>query len=339
MRRLRAVGPVVFAATLVLVYGLAAGLAYGAIYLAQVIGPWHFVREDLAGLPLVDAVLGYLAWLASLPPDEAMAAISQLTSDPESVIVAENREALTGGLWLRFFAIWLVATAVGAVAAWTIIRWLARSYAARRASDQMLIIDVIMLILGLSLFVTLAMVNWIYAAGALAGLVGYKVVTSWGLRRRRRAAPAPAPRTLLLLRVFGFDRRTQQLLDDLGRRWRYLGPIQLIGSTDLAYATIEPREFFEFLSGRLSHAFIKDEADLESRLSQAGSLPDPDGMFRIEDFFGHDDTWRITVSRLARDASAVLMDLRGFSPTNQGCIFEIEELIAAVSRPSRGASG
>jgi hypothetical protein len=191
-------------------------------------------------------------------------------------------------------------------------------------------IDVIMLILGLSFFVILFAANWVYAAGALAGVAGYKLVTIWCLRRRRDAAPASEPHTLLLLRVFGFDRRTQQLLDDLGRRWRYLGPIQLIGGTDLAYATIEPHEFFEFLNGRLSRAFIKDEEDLATRLSANVSAPDPDGLFRVEDFFCHDDTWRVTVSRLARDATAVLMDLRGFSPAHRGCIYEIEELIATV---------
>jgi CubicO group peptidase (beta-lactamase class C family) len=58
--------------------------------------------------------------------------------------------------------------------------------------------------------------------------------------RRRRSAPMAAPRTLLLLRVFGFDKRTQRRLDDLGQRWRYLGPIRLIGGADLAYATLEP---------------------------------------------------------------------------------------------------
>ena len=39
----------------------------------------------------------------------------------------------------------------------------------------------------------------------------------------------------------------------------------------------------------------------------------------------------MTVSRLAREADAVLMDLRGFTPTNRGCIFEIEQLIASIS--------
>jgi hypothetical protein len=39
----------------------------------------------------------------------------------------------------------------------------------------------------------------------------------------------------------------------------------------------------------------------------------------------------MTVSRLAREAGAVLMVLRGFTPANRGCVFEIEQLIASVS--------
>jgi hypothetical protein len=38
----------------------------------------------------------------------------------------------------------------------------------------------------------------------------------------------------------------------------------------------------------------------------------------------------MTVSRLACKAHAVLMDLRGFTSKNRGCIFEIEQLIASV---------
>jgi hypothetical protein len=161
--------------------------------------------------------------------------------------------------------------------------------------------------------------------------MAYKLVAHWGLRHHRRSSLLGTPRTLLLLRVFGFERRTQRLLEDLGRCWRYLGPIRLIGGTDLADATIEPHEFFEFLNGRLSRAFIKGRDDLESRLSERTPAPDPDGLFRIEDFFCHEATWRMTVARLARDADAVLMDLRGFTPANRGCIFEIEQLIASVA--------
>jgi hypothetical protein len=181
-------------------------------------------------------------------------------------------------------------------------------------------------------FVTqLAAFGGVVAAAAPAGFAGYKLFVHWGLRRRRRSASPSAPRRLLLLRAFGFDKRTQRLLDDLGQRWRYLGPIRLIAGADLAYATLEPHEFVAFLGGRLTRAFIKDSGDLEHRLSETTSLPDPDGFYRVEDFFCHDDTWRMTVSRLARNAHAVLMDLRGFGPAHRGCIFEIEELVASVA--------
>jgi hypothetical protein len=327
VRRLRAVGPIVFAAVLLLLYGVLIGLAYGALYAMDVIGPVQFVREDLAGLPLGDAAAKYFSWLASLPLDRALAEFGP------GVAVAEHPERFTTEPMLTFFAIWLATTVLGVVAAWSFVRWLARRYRVRRASDQMLTVDVLMVIFAtpmLLLYFTFDASDWPIAAGVLAGLAGYKLVAGWGLRHRRRATPPAAPRTLLLLRVFGFDRRTQRLLDDLGQRWRYLGPIHLIGGSDLAYATIEPHEFFEFLNGRLSRAFIKSEEDLESRLAQSTATPDPDGLFRVDDFFCHEDSWRMTVSRLAREAAAVLMDLRGFGPANRGCIFEIEELIAAV---------
>jgi hypothetical protein len=121
------------------------------------------------------------------------------------------------------------------------------------------------------------------------------------------------------------------LLEDLGQHWRYLGPIRLIGGTDLADVPIEPHEFFEFLNGGLSRAFVTGREDLESRLAERTAAPDPDGLFRVEDFFCHEATWLRTVARLARKADAVLMDLRGFTPTNRGYIFEITQLIASVS--------
>ena len=120
------------------------------------------------------------------------------------------------------------------------------------------------------------------------------------------------------------------MLADLGQRWRYLGPIRLIAGPDAAHSTIEPHEFFEFLNRRLSRAFVKGPEDLESRFAENTTAPDPDGLYRIHDFFCHEDTWRMTVSKLALDADAVLMDLRGFGPTNRGCVYEIEQLLGWV---------
>jgi hypothetical protein len=121
------------------------------------------------------------------------------------------------------------------------------------------------------------------------------------------------------------------LVQKIMQRWRYFGSIRLIAGTDLVDTTIEPYEFFEFLSGRLSRAFVKDREDLERRLSSNQPSPDPDGLYRIEDFFCHLDTWQMTVACLASQADVVLMDLRGFGSASQGCIYEIGMLLNSVS--------
>jgi hypothetical protein len=234
----------------------------------------------------------------------------------------------------------VMALIVGAVAAWPGVSWLALRYRHRRTSDQMLAIDVMVLVFALYTIISFLLLFLGEAESNAAAIMislsiiafaAYKLVTAAGFRYLKKARPPEPPRSLLLLRVFGFARRSQRLLDDLAQRWRYLGPINLIAGTDLAYATIEPHEFYDFLSGRLSHAFVKDREDLESRLSEGAPVADPDGLFRIQDFYCHDDTWKMTVERLARDADAVFMDLRGFAASNYGCIYEIELLVQLVS--------
>ncbi len=331
-RRVRAVGPVVFAALLLALLGLGAGTFYSALYVLDQAGPLRFVRPDLAPLPVLDAFEQYSAEIGSLPWDRKAERIEALVDAPLKVISATNPEAFEQTrVKLVFFAIWLTLPLLGAIAAWAVVRWIARSYRTGRASDQMLTMDVLMLIFTLWAFLVLFTgFGGMAAVFAPVGFAVYKLLALRRLRRRSRSGTACPPRTLLLLRVFGFDKRTQGLLDQLARTWRHLGPIRLIGGPDLASTTIEPHEFFEFLNGRLSRAFIKSEQDLDARLRQSRTEPDLDGLFRIEDFFCHDDTWRMTVSRIAREADAVLMDLRGFTPANRGCVHEIEQLLASV---------
>ena len=330
-RRLRAVGPIVFAATLLFLLGSGAGLFYATFQALDLIGPIRFVRADLAGLPAIDDPMRYFRELWELPATEIVATIRAIIDAPLSFMQPAHPEAATMEVKVRFFGIWIATTVCGAVLSWAFVRWLARSYQARYSSDQMLTLDVLMLIYTLWMFVVLvSMDRRIAAICALAGFVAYKLVAKGYLRRSKRRAGSHSIQTLLLLRVFGYERRTQQLLEDLGQRWRYLGPIQMIGGTDLVNTTIEPHEFFEFLNGRLSRTFVKNQDDIERRLSQHSITPDPDGLFRIDDFFCHDDTWQQTVSLLAPKADAVLMDLRGFGAENRGCIAEIEQLVASV---------
>lgn len=93
---------------------------------------------------------------------------------------------------------------------------------------------------------------------------------------------------------------------------------------------VEPHEFLDFISGKLARRFINGPEALDRRITELDTERDRDLRFRVNDFFCYDDTWRMVLSRLVRESDAVLMDLRGFSRQNSGCIFEIHELVALV---------
>jgi hypothetical protein len=143
---------------------------------------------------------------------------------------------------------------------------------------------------------------------------------------RRLAAIEEAPE-LLLLRVFSLGKRSERLFDAVATHWRHVGGIRFIAGPDLATTTVEPHEFLDFLTGKLARRFIDGPQTLELRISETDSKPDRDGRYRVNDFFCHDNTWTVVLSRLVNDSDAVLMDLRGFSSQNQGVIHEIRELI------------
>jgi hypothetical protein len=329
--RIRAVGPMVFAVTLFFFYDIAVGLALNALYVGDVVGPVRFVREDLAQLPLVTAVERYSSELFNLPPREILETLKAVASDPSRTIHIGHRERWTTGYQLLFIGSLVITAGLGVVVCWAFVWWLANHYRTRRASDQMLNIDVLMVIFTLWLFmIFFSLFGFIGAVCTLAGFAGYKLFTRWLLQRHRRFATPEVPRTLLLLRVFRSGRRAQSLLEKLIQRWRYFGPVRMIAGTDLVNSTIEPHEFYDFLGRRLTRSFVKDKEDLDHRLSEHILGPDPDGLYRIEDFFCHDDTWQMTVSALARKADIVLMDLRGFNCEKRGCAFEIEMLIQSV---------
>jgi hypothetical protein len=326
-RRVRAVGPIVFAATLLLFCAIVASQFYGALYLWEIIGPVRFVREDLAQLPMLTAATKYMEEVSKAPAE----AIGVLMSHPSSIVRAEHPERLTTKYTLLFASISLIIVVIGAAIGWAFLRWLALRYQTRRSSDQMLTVDVLMAIFALSGFsFSYSAFGLTAAACALAGFGGYKLLAHWLLRPRIGLTPPGSAPTLLLLRVFRSNRTGQPLLEKITQRWRYLGPIRLIAGTDFADTIIEPHEFFEFLSRRLSRAFVKNREDLEDRLSGLTPRPDPDGLYRIEDFFCHKDTWQMTVACLAKQANVMLMDLRGFSSARRGCRFEIEMLLNSV---------
>lgn len=228
----------------------------------------------------------------------------------------------------------LVVLVASGLAARGFLRRVARHYQRKQSSDQLLQLDAWWLLFTLWQCIFLSIPASLLGMLGLLAFAGYRLVLWIGLRPLQGAAARHPPARLLLLRVFGFRRRSEYLLESLGLQWRYVGSVQLIAGPDLATANLEPHELLDFIGGRLDRTFIKDTGALERQIGVMDHHPDPDGRFRINEFFCHDDTWRPTLQRLVTESDAVLMDLRGFSPGNQGCLYELQQLLALVPLPA-----
>ena len=231
------------------------------------------------------------------------------------------------GWW--FVAMGAAVVAVFAALAWMILRAAAGRYRRKKTSDLGLMLDAWWLLV--TLWICL---DFSTSAGPLAVLgfgafAAYKGVIWIGFRVIGPQANEQAV-TLLLLRVFGFRKRSERLLDELGHTWRYAGPVTLISAPDLATSHVEPHEFYDFLGGRLSRSFVKNPDDLARCIDQMDTRTDPDGRYRVNEFFCHADTWQPTMRALAAQSDAVLMDLRSFAETNQGCTYELQQLLDKV---------
>ncbi len=330
--RLHAMGPLVLMVTLPAGIGLMLGFQVPGTLDPQ--GTLLSSPALLVGLLItVTAVMVVLALRRDLLPLGLAA----------TTLVGLEGLLLVGGLGLGgaelhsvlFQNVALVMTLGVVVATWfatLAARALGNSYRAQNVSDQMVAADAQWLIFSYSLFLQLLVSDdpFVAVPFTIAAFVAFRATLWFACRPLARAAWAHDEARLLLLRVFGDSGRSEQLMRGIGRNWRHIGSIELIAGPDLALANLEPHEFIDFVSGRLSRAFIADGVDLRDRMDQAQGRPDPDGRFRVNEFFCHDDTWRATLQALARSSDAVLMDLRGFSRERSGCIYELGQLLALV---------
>ena len=228
------------------------------------------------------------------------------------------------GLFVGLFLLgFLVFGSIG----WLVLQMIGGWYRNKHISEQSITLDAIWLLFGIFQSIGLIFEGERWFLASLLSFLVYKLVAwaGFAIVFRNRPASRTHPK-LLVLRVFSLGTRSERLFDVLAMHWRFVGSIRLIAGPDLATTTIEPHEFLDFLSGKLARQFIDNAQTLDLRISQMDLRPDPDGQFRVNDFFCYDDTWRMVLSRLVRESDAVIMDLRGFSSQNAGCIFEINEL-------------
>lgn len=226
-----------------------------------------------------------------------------------------------------FIAMLGLGAALFGAGAWLGLRWLGRRYAEKQFSDEMLTLDAMLFLFAVWQPIGLAFEHWSWFASGLVAFAGYRLAA--GALRRTMPGVA-APRKLLLLRVFALGPRSEPLFDALRMRWLRGGSIAMIAGPDLVTSTVEPDEFLGFLSGQLGRRFVAGQTDLATRVAAMDRKPDPDGRFRVTEFFCRADTWQPTMQRLVAESDAVLMDLRSFSQSNQGCVYELGRLLDAI---------
>jgi hypothetical protein len=219
----------------------------------------------------------------------------------------------------------LVSLPVGWIA-WRLLGVLAAAFTKKRFSDIQLVVDCWWAVVAAEVTATsLSTTHGIAGiAGGAAAFLAYRLPVAAVLRGAR--APQKAPR-LLLLRVFGYQARTESLFDRVAQTWRLHGPVQLIAGVDLAMRTADPGDVLALLDGRLADLYVRTSKDVGERLERLDLQPDPDGRFRINEVYCHNHTWRLMFEALLDNTDRVLMDLRSFSPHNAGCRFELEQIV------------
>ena len=283
-----------------------------------VVSGWRRIR---AIMPL--AIAGTVAFgFALLAFGSAMVRILDVGGLRSALLDAGAVVSVTA----TYYGLFLVASLPVGWVIWRLLRRLARAFERKRFSDVQLIVDCWWAIVAAEQATLLSTELGYYAvAGALAAFAAYRIVVAVALRMM--PAQDQAPQRLLLLRVFGYQSRTESLFDRIAHAWRFDGPVHLIAGADLASRSVTPGLMLRFLSGTLEAQYVATGDDVAARIGALDAKPDPDGRFRVNDVYCRNDIWHAALVALLAASDRVLMDVRSFSTQNQGCVFELEQLL------------
>jgi hypothetical protein len=81
------------------------------------------------------------------------------------------------------------------------------------------------------------------------------------------------------------------------------------------------------MGGRLRQLFMWPDRASFQRLDELDEARDPDGRYRVNKVYCYRDSWQPALQGLLATTDFVLMDLRGFSDKNRGCLFELQQLV------------
>jgi hypothetical protein len=250
-----------------------------------------------------------------------------------------NLPSIAGGLlevatWIGtqavLVALFLLASIPVGYFCWRVLQWISGLYESKAFSDWQLLIDSWYVLWTFEAVQLLASTLGWHSLWALVSFPVFRGIVHAGLKHAQLERIPGANNRLLLLRVFGYQKRTEDLFDRVGNSWRFTGNVQMIAGTDLALRTIDPGDIVAFVAGRLRDLFVKQVSDVGQHLEKLHSLRDPDGRFRVNEVFCTDLAWKPALVGLLHNTDLVLMDLRGFSHGRAGCMFELQQLMRLI---------
>ena len=262
----------------------------------------------------------------------------------EAMIEAFNLESLRSvvlgvpafdsafALFVIYYGVFMVLALPVGWAAWQLLQYLTAQFEGKRFSDVQLVLDCWWLIVTADEIVT----HFSTRYGPHGIVVGIAAFAAYRIGVALALMWLPGPRSdqpkkrLLLLRVFGYQARTETLFDRVAQQWRFHGPVQLIAGVDLAMRTADPGDMLAFVGGRLDERYVTTVGDVRRRVDGLDMQRDPDGRFRVNELYCREDNWRTTLQALLDTTDIVLMDLRSFSSVNAGCTFELEQLVSRL---------
>ena len=217
-----------------------------------------------------------------------------------------------------------------ALPGWSLLTMVKTRYKNKKTGDQSIILSTLWILFGFVYSMDFVWGNRYWVFAGFSTVIVYLLLTMFMERWLFAKYKLDEGASLLFLRVFALGKRSKNLFSRVSKYWRFNGSIQLISGPDLFDATLEPHEFFDFVTGKLARRFIHSAEDLAIRIAEMDKKPDRDGRYRVNDFFCYNDTWKMVLCSLVHQSRVILMDLRSFGQTNKGCQYEISELLNLV---------
>jgi hypothetical protein len=167
-------------------------------------------------------------------------------------------------------------------------------------------------------------------ASGLLALVTTGAVVVYTLRLRRgnlelrQKVMANPPLKLLFLWVFGSFSPASLFLG-FAAVWRFLGSIQLLNGAGFMGDTAVILK--SFARGRSEDLIVKTPEELAARIRDFNDAPNRMAMYPHHALLCSDSVWKQALHTVLTDTDVILMDLRAFSPENQGAAYELGQLI------------